>query len=162
MAPTMTSAISMFLESLAPVSAGVGLLESGSSAAEPKPAPTPLTPADSEMGATAAGRSASNATSAKRSNPAPPLAPPPATRPAHITCSPHPPPRTTFARDIRTFRAVAHRDTLASVPAQRPTLWTRQVMLVHATAILAGDGSDGGYVKVNIATRRHGTVHTYD
>lgn len=68
----MTSAISTFLESFAPASAGVGLLDSGSSEAEGN---TPPTPPDSEMGATAGGRSASNATSAKRSS-EPPRAPP--------------------------------------------------------------------------------------
>lgn len=72
-APTITSAISTFFESLAPTSAGVGLLESGSSEAEGKPA-TPPTPAPRLMGATAGGRSASNATSAKRSNEPPPPA----------------------------------------------------------------------------------------
>lgn len=59
-APTMTSAISTFLESLVPASAGVGLLLSGMREAG---AGNP-----SEMGATAEGRNASNATSAKRSN----------------------------------------------------------------------------------------------
>lgn len=84
----MTSGISTFLESLAPPSAGAGLLLSGS-----RPACGNCTPpADSEMGATAAeGRSASNATSAKRSSAPPPPSPwcpcpcPPADH-SHVYC----------------------------------------------------------------------------
>ena len=111
----MTSAISTFLESLAPASAGVGLLDSGSSEAEGKPAtpptpPTPPTPADSEMGATAGGRSASNATSAKRSK-EPPRAPPADVQRQRVGPGPLPrtPPRPRAPRRpyIRTFRAVA-------------------------------------------------------
>lgn len=99
----MTSAISTFLESFAPASAGVGLLESGSRLAEGK-AGTPPTPPDSEMGATAGGRSASNATSAKRSN-EPPRAPPAdaSLLRARPGCR-RPPPARAY---IRTFRAVA-------------------------------------------------------
>lgn len=114
MAPTMTSGISTFLESLAPASAGVGLLESGSRLAEGKPGtpPTPPTPPDSEMGATAGGRSASNATSAKRSN-EPPRAPP---ADASLMGRAHSPLARTLAY-IRTFRAVADTNTLAPAAA---------------------------------------------
>lgn len=105
----MTSAISTFLESLAPWSAGVGLLLSGSRPAEGKGAPpptAPMPPADSEMGATAAaGPSASNATSAKRSAPGIPL---PSTTPVPVS----PlllPGASRGASYVRTFRAVAER-----------------------------------------------------
>lgn len=92
----MTSAISTFLESLAPASAGVGLLDSGS-----RPADGKGTPPDRLMGATAGGRSASNATSAKRSN-EPPRAPPADASPEPSRAEP------SRARAyIRTFRAVA-------------------------------------------------------
>lgn len=105
----MTSAISTFLESFAPASAGVGLLESGNSDAEGKPptAPTPPTPADSEIGATAGGRSASNATSAKRSNDPPraPQAPPIQHTPVASHYSPSHSARSRLTRSaVRLFR----------------------------------------------------------
>lgn len=147
----MTSAISTFLESLAPASAGVGLLLSGSSEAEgntPPTAPTPPTPPDSEMGATAGGRSASYATSAKRSS-EPPRAPP---ADARVYClEGRGAGGGALATYIRTFRAVAKRSALGAARPQPHSARSAPppAMLVHDVCMRTRD-----------ALYRHATVRT--